>query len=87
MSVRLQMCACVCGCPGGCRSSVGDEKVGVNINNEELKCQRRSEGCEISRTVCARVCGGGVGGTFSSCTWGDNNSVQHLTDTFLSTDT
>lgn len=79
MSVCLQMCACVC---VGSRSSVGDEKVGVNINNEELKCQRRSEGCEMGRTVC--VCGGG---TFSSCTWGDNNSVQHLTDTFLSTDT
>lgn len=53
MSVCLQMCACVC---VGCRSSVGDEKVGVNINNEELKCQRRSEGCEMGRTVC--VCGG-----------------------------
>lgn len=35
--------------------------------------------------MCVRVCGR-EGGTFSSCTWGDNNSVQHLTDTFLSTD-
>lgn len=25
-------------------------------------------------------------GAFCSCTWGDNNSVQHLTDTFLTTD-
>lgn len=24
---------------------------------------------------------------YLACTWGDNNSVQHLTDTFLSTDT
>lgn len=41
---------------------MGDEKVGVNINNEELKCQRRSEGCKMGRTVCARVyvCVGGV---------------------------
>lgn len=25
-------------------------------------------------------------GAFCSCTWGDNNSVQHLTDTFLTSD-
>lgn len=39
----------------------------------------------MSVCVCVRVCGR-EGGTFCSCTWGDNNSVQHLTDTFLSTD-
>lgn len=53
----VSLCECVCGCPGGCRSSVGDEKVGVNINNEELKCQRRSERCKMGRSVC--VCAGG----------------------------
>lgn len=53
--VFADVCLCMCGCAGGWRSSVGDEKVGVNINNEELKCQRRSEGCKIGRTVCARV--------------------------------
>lgn len=36
----------VCICVWVCRSSEGDqrERVGVNINNEGLRCQRKSEG-------------------------------------------
>lgn len=45
--VCLWMCADVYGCAGACTRSVGDERVGVNINNDELKCQRRSERCKM----------------------------------------
>lgn len=55
------------------------ERIGVNINNEGLKCQRRrvkrGKGDEIDEYtggVCVGV------GTTCSCTGGDNNSVQHV---------
>lgn len=55
------------------------ERIGVNINNEGLKCQGgRGKGEKASIQVedvsveRVRV------GTACSCTWGDNNSVQHI---------
>lgn len=75
----------VCTCVGVQAGEVlREERAGVNINNEELKCHRKrvkgERGDRVDEyTGGVYVCVERAGvGTACSCTWGDNKSVQHI---------